>query len=112
MHPSCVLSSSVVTTWWVHVRLVSTACTSVRSLPCQEPNDRTVQTIVKCLQDRDFYVVYYNSRGVGKSTGWPSFTGKAEGEDLKALVTQFLEGHPQVNSVTFIVRRLRPFASS
>ncbi|KAI9567313.1 hypothetical protein HD554DRAFT_2173429 [Boletus coccyginus] len=46
--------------------------------------DSTVQTIVECLQDNDFYVVYYNSRGVGKSTGWPSFTGRAEGSDLEA----------------------------
>lgn len=68
---------------------------------------RTVQTIVKSLQDNDFYVVYYNSRGVGKSTGSPSFTGKTEGSDLEVLVQRFLEGHPQVNSVTFIVRRPR-----
>ncbi|KAF8556187.1 alpha/beta-hydrolase [Imleria badia] len=64
--------------------------------------DSTVLTIVKCLQDNEFFVVYYNSRGVGKSTGWPSFTGKTEGSDLEALVQHFLEGHPQVNSVTFI----------
>lgn len=52
-------------------------------------------------------MVYYNSRGVGKSTSWPSFTGKTEGSDLEALVQHFLEGHPQVDSVTFIVRRPR-----
>lgn len=68
---------------------------------------RTIQTIVESLQNNDFYVVYYNARGVGKSTGRPSFTGKTEGSDLEALVQQFLEGHPQVNSVTFIVRRPR-----
>ncbi|KAG6374306.1 hypothetical protein JVT61DRAFT_4329 [Boletus reticuloceps] len=71
--------------------------------------DPTVQTIVKCLQDNDFFVVYYNSRGVGQSTGWPSFNGKTEGSDLEALVQQFLEGHPQVKSVTFIVRRPQTF---
>lgn len=54
-------------------------------------------------------MVYYNSRGVGKSTGWPSLTGKTEGGDLEALVQQFLEGHPHVNSVTFIVRRSRKY---
>ncbi|KAF9223541.1 alpha/beta-hydrolase [Gyrodon lividus] len=64
--------------------------------------DSTIQNIVKSLKDNDFYVVYYNSRGVGKSTGWPSFTGKAEGSDLKELVQQFLDHHPQIKSVTFI----------
>ncbi|KIK96030.1 hypothetical protein PAXRUDRAFT_826414 [Paxillus rubicundulus Ve08.2h10] len=64
--------------------------------------DPTVQNIVKSLEDSDFYVVYYNSRGVGRSTGWPSFTGQAEGSDLKELVQQFLGEHPQVKSVTFI----------
>ncbi|KAG9315081.1 hypothetical protein JVU11DRAFT_4193 [Chiua virens] len=69
---------------------------------------RIVQTIVELLQDNDIYVVYYNSRGVGKSTGWPSFTGKTEGGDLEALVQHFLEKHSHVNDVTFIVRRLQP----
>jgi len=64
--------------------------------------DPTIQIIVQLLQDHNFYVVYYNSRGVGKSNGWPSFTGKTEGSDLEALVQQFLEKHSQVNSVTFI----------
>ena len=103
MHPSCVLPPSMVTNWRMYVRLVSTTCCLLAQLDWR----RTVQTIVKYLQDNDFYVVYYNSRGVGKSTGWPSFTGKTEGSDLEVLVQHFLEGHPQVNSVTFIVRRPR-----
>lgn len=94
----------MVATWWMHVRSVSTTCFYLVCWPCQELGCRTVQTIVKSLEDNDFYVVYYNSRGVGKSTGWPSFTGKPEGDDLEALVQDFLQGHPQVNSVTFIVR--------
>ncbi|KIJ66747.1 hypothetical protein HYDPIDRAFT_128047 [Hydnomerulius pinastri MD-312] len=85
-------------------------CNSTRAAFCLHPwswlggsmNDPTVQNIVRKLQDNDFYVVYYNSRGVGKSTGWPSLNGKAEGNDLKALVDQFLQGKPQINSVTFI----------
>lgn len=98
----------------IHGRDLVDACTTreynvPRSVycPCIELGCRTIRTIVKFLQDNNFYVVYYNSRGVGKSTGWPSFTGKTEGADLEALVQQFLEGHPQVNSVTFIVRRVR-----
>ncbi|KAF9234624.1 Alpha/Beta hydrolase protein [Melanogaster broomeanus] len=85
-------------------------CNSTRAAFCLHPwswlggsmYDPTVQTIVRSLKDNDFYVVYYNSRGVGKSTGWPSFTGKVEGSDLKELVHEFLEEHPQINSVTFI----------
>ncbi|KAK0211046.1 Alpha/Beta hydrolase protein [Desarmillaria ectypa] len=33
-----------------------------------------------------YYLLRYNSRGVGKSSGWPSLTGLSEGEDLRALV--------------------------
>ncbi|KAG6330345.1 hypothetical protein ID866_8742, partial [Astraeus odoratus] len=50
----------------------------------------------------NFYVVYYNSRGVGKSTGYPSFTGRQEGEDLQELVRHFLRKEPHLTSVTII----------
>ncbi|KAK0239805.1 Alpha/Beta hydrolase protein [Armillaria nabsnona] len=33
-----------------------------------------------------YYLLRYNSRGVGKSSGWPSLTGLSEREDLRALV--------------------------
>jgi alpha/beta superfamily hydrolase len=48
-------------------------------------------------------VIRYNSRGVGKSSGWPSLTGKAEGEDLKAVVQKFLAEKPEIDNVTIIV---------
>ncbi|KAH7884613.1 Alpha/Beta hydrolase protein [Phlebopus sp. FC_14] len=65
-------------------------------------DDPTVQTIVRLLSDHDFYTVSYNSRGVGNSTGWPSFTGELEGKDLQALVQRFLEERQEIKSVTFI----------
>jgi hypothetical protein len=58
---------------------------------------------MRLLQDKNYYVIRYNSRGVGKSSGWPSLTGKAEGEDLKALVQEFLAEKPEIDSLTVIV---------
>jgi hypothetical protein len=48
----------------------------------------------------------FNSRGVGSSTGWVSFTGTNEGKDLEALV-QWALGHvTDVESVVLIVSRI------
>jgi alpha/beta superfamily hydrolase len=55
------------------------------------------------LQNKNYHVIRYNSRGVGKSSGWPSFTGEAEGEDLKAVVQEFLAGKPEIDTLTIIV---------
>ncbi|KAJ7104258.1 Alpha/Beta hydrolase protein [Mycena belliarum] len=38
------------------------------------------------LLARGFHVVRYNSRGVGRSTGWASLTGAREADDLAALI--------------------------
>jgi alpha/beta superfamily hydrolase len=46
----------------------------------------------------------FNSRGVGKSTGWSSFTGTNEGIDLHALVQWGLDNIPDVRSVVIVVR--------
>lgn len=59
--------------------------------------------LTRLLQDKNYYVIRYNSRGVGKSSGWPSLTGKAEGEDLEALVQDFLVEKPEIDSLTVIV---------
>lgn len=64
--------------------------------------DPTLKLLTRLLQDKNYYVIRYNSRGVGKSSGWPSLTGKAEGEDLKALVQNFLAEKPEIDSLTVI----------
>ena len=51
-----------------------------------------------------FYVLRYNARGVGRSSGWKSFTGLQEGEDLRELVRYALKRLDDVHQVAFIVR--------
>lgn len=65
-------------------------------------HEPTLKLLTRLLQDKNYYVIRYNSRGVGKSSGWPSLTGKAEGEDLKALVQEFLAEKPEIDSLTVI----------
>lgn len=65
-------------------------------------HDPTLSLLTRLLQDKNYYVIRYNSRGVGKSGGWPSLTGKAEGEDLKALVQELLAEKPEIDSLTVI----------
>jgi hypothetical protein len=65
---------------------------------------RVLMTIIPSLLSRDYHVLCYNSRGVGRSTGWASFTGFSEAEDLKALVKWTMETISNVHSVVFVVR--------
>ncbi|KAH7912039.1 Alpha/Beta hydrolase protein [Hygrophoropsis aurantiaca] len=65
-------------------------------------NDYVIHSLVRLLQRKDYHVRYYNSRGVGKSTGSASFTGKPEADDLKALIDQSLDEMPHIDSVTVI----------
>ncbi|KAG1735808.1 Alpha/Beta hydrolase protein [Suillus lakei] len=65
-------------------------------------DDPTLRVLTRLLQQKSYYVIRYNSRGAGKSSGWPSLTGKAEGEDLKALVQEFLAEKPEIDSLTVI----------
>jgi len=62
-----------------------------------------LKVLTSLLQQKNYHVIRYNSRGVGKSSGRPSLTGKAEGEDLRALVQEFLAGKPEIDSLTIIV---------
>lgn len=64
---------------------------------------RTLKVLTRLLQNKNYHVIRYNSRGVGKSSGWPSLTGKAEGDDLKAVVQEFLVGKPEIDNLTIIV---------
>jgi len=49
-------------------------------------NDPVLRYFFRILHSRGFHIVLYNSRGVGRSSGWPSFTGLQEGKDLEELV--------------------------
>ncbi|KAI6037677.1 Alpha/Beta hydrolase protein [Pisolithus marmoratus] len=83
---------------------------STRAVFCLHPwswlggcmDDPVIQSIVKLFARHNCYVVYYNSRGVGGSTGYPSFTGRQEGEDLQALVQQFLQKEAHITAVTIV----------
>ena len=61
-----------------------------------------------------YHVLRYNARGVGLSSGWKSFTGLQEGEDLRELVRYVLKRLDDVRQVVFIVRvpPLPPYTSS
>ena len=50
-----------------------------------------------------FYVLRYNARGVGLSSGWKSFTGLQEAEDLRELVKCALKRLGDVCEVVLIV---------
>ena len=55
------------------------------------------------LHECGYHVLLFNSRGVGKSSGWPSLTGLSEGKDLEELVQWGLGAVPNVKSVVLIV---------
>ncbi|EPQ52764.1 alpha/beta-hydrolase [Gloeophyllum trabeum ATCC 11539] len=61
--------------------------------------DPTLMCLQRVFLRAGYCVVRYNSRGVGKSSGWPSLTGASEAQDLKDLV-QWLTGRsPNVEHV-------------
>ncbi|RPD60193.1 alpha/beta-hydrolase [Lentinus tigrinus ALCF2SS1-7] len=62
-------------------------------------NDPVLQLLTEPLLERGYDVLRYNSRGVGKSTGWASFTGSREAEDLKELVQWARSEMPDLNSL-------------
>jgi uncharacterized protein len=55
------------------------------------------------LLKRNYHVLRFNSRGVGSSSGWSSFTGMSEGKDLQALVQWGCENIHNVRSVVIAV---------
>jgi alpha/beta superfamily hydrolase len=56
------------------------------------------------LNECGYRVLLFNSRGVGKSSGWPSFTGLTEGQNLEELVQWGIGAVANVKSVVLIVR--------
>ncbi|KAF9446303.1 alpha/beta-hydrolase [Macrolepiota fuliginosa MF-IS2] len=67
-----------------------------------QKDDPVLASLVDPLLERKYYVLRYNSRSVGKSTGFSSFTGFSEAEDLKALVQWALSQIENITSVVFI----------
>ncbi|KAH9168804.1 alpha/beta-hydrolase [Lactarius sanguifluus] len=66
-------------------------------------NDPVLQALVHPLTHYlKFHVLRYNARGVGRSSGWKSFTGLQEGEDLRELVQYALKTLGDVRQVAFI----------
>lgn len=59
-----------------------------------------------------YHVLRYNSRGVGMSTGRPSFSGFDEGKDLEVVTQWALDRVPNVQSIVIIVRRFQQLIST
>ncbi|RDB25743.1 hypothetical protein Hypma_006804 [Hypsizygus marmoreus] len=65
-------------------------------------DDPVLLSLVGHLEIAGYYVLRYNSRGVGKSTGWASFTGFSECKDLEELVTWAVDTLTNVRSLVII----------
>ncbi|KAH9957418.1 alpha/beta-hydrolase [Russula dissimulans] len=66
-------------------------------------NDPILGALVRPLTHYlKFYVLRYNARGVGLSSGWKSFTGLQEAEDLRELVKYALKRLGDVREVVLI----------
>lgn len=59
--------------------------------------------LIEPLTSKGYYVLRYNSRGVGASTGRASFTGLSEVEDLEAVVQWALDRVPEIRSLVILV---------
>ncbi|KXN88496.1 hypothetical protein AN958_07162 [Leucoagaricus sp. SymC.cos] len=63
-------------------------------------DDPVLDLLTDSLLEGKYHILRYNSRSVGKSTGFSSFTGFSEAEDLRALVRWALD---QIGNVTSLV---------
>ncbi|KAI0077061.1 alpha/beta-hydrolase, partial [Panus rudis PR-1116 ss-1] len=88
----------------------STSATSQKLAVCLHPwswlggrmDDGVLEAVSRPLRERGYYVLRYNSRGVGKSSGWPSLTGTQEGKDLQEVVQWALGRIPDVQQVVIL----------
>ncbi|KAJ7227061.1 Alpha/Beta hydrolase protein, partial [Mycena pura] len=65
-------------------------------------NDPVLLSLTEPLHQRGYHVLRYNSRGVGRSTGWASLTGLSEASDLAALIEWALATVTDVSSVVVL----------
>jgi hypothetical protein len=73
---------------------------------------RVLDHLENIFRANAYHVLRYNSRGVGRSTGWPSLTGFNEGTDLVALVQWALgTAVKDVKSLILVVRADIPAVS-
>jgi len=64
---------------------------------------RVLLSLQDSLQAKGYRVLRYNSRGVGRSTGWASFTGFSEAKDLEALIKWVIDKFAVVHSLVIVV---------
>ncbi|KAI0671843.1 alpha/beta-hydrolase [Trametes maxima] len=65
-------------------------------------DDPVLDLVSHPLLERGFNVLRYNSRGVGKSKGWPSLTGGQEVEDLKELINWARSNSPRISKIVIL----------
>jgi alpha/beta superfamily hydrolase len=66
-------------------------------------SDSVLDILAEPLLECSYHVLTFNCRGVGKSSGWPSFTGLSEVADLREMVQWALQTVPNVGSLVIIV---------
>jgi hypothetical protein len=84
---------------------------ATRGLGGVESKNRVLGALLHPLTHyHKFYVLRYNGRGVGLSSGWKSFTGLQEADDLRELVKSALKRlGDDVREVALIVSVPSPF---
>ncbi|KAJ7650393.1 alpha/beta-hydrolase [Roridomyces roridus] len=65
-------------------------------------SDPVLLSLTTPLHAKGYHVIRYNSRGVGRSTGWASLTGSSEANDLAALVEWALSEVGNVRKVVVL----------
>ncbi|TFK40019.1 Alpha/Beta hydrolase protein [Crucibulum laeve] len=65
-------------------------------------DDPVLESLIDPLHARSYYVLRFNSRSVGKSTGRASFTGFNEAKDLEAIIQMAMQEIDDVRSVVIV----------
>ncbi|KAG5716786.1 hypothetical protein E4T56_gene7911 [Termitomyces sp. T112] len=65
-------------------------------------DDSVLCPLASHLYTDNYHILRYNSRGVGLSTGWASFTGFSEAKDLEDLVTWATQQITNLKSLVLI----------
>ncbi|KAI0326409.1 alpha/beta-hydrolase [Cubamyces sp. BRFM 1775] len=65
-------------------------------------DDPVLQIVTEPLLERGYEVLRYNTRGAGKSKGWPSLTGSQEVEDLKDLAEWVRSNTPSLAKLVIL----------